>query len=65
MNELNTKLQGAYRLVNELFDKISMFETKRQLWELQQLSNNRIYFRIPRTEKPTDVKNFLEESHFL
>jgi hypothetical protein len=31
MNELNTNLQEAHHLVNELFEKITMFETKRQL----------------------------------
>ena len=50
----NMKLQGENHNVNDMFDKITVFKRKVQLWDLKMWSNNMIHFLELRMEKLTD-----------
>jgi thermostable 8-oxoguanine DNA glycosylase len=64
-NELDINIQEANHLVNEMFDKITVFERKLRLWEQQLQPNNTTHFPIMRTEKCIDAKIYVEKIQLL
>jgi hypothetical protein len=65
MNEVNISLQAVNRLASETLDRITMFERKLRLWELQLRPKHMTHLQILGTEKPTDTKKCAENIQSL
>lgn len=63
--ELNITPQTANHLVNELFQKITVFQMKFQLWELKLWSNNKTQCPILKTNKFNYAKKYTQKIQLL